>query len=305
MQRTLLASTLACLVLVPATIAASAAERAAVNRRTGLFEPPIADLRKAAERGDRAELTRAAGRLGPARLGKALADPDRRTVLAALEGIPLVPGGVLLFDQVAPLAGSTEVVLRERAIRTLAALLGGNEADRLAEWEVPAESTRAACQALAAAAANENELPALRLAAVQGLADAGATCAASFTPAKLLSSRDPEVRRAAVLALPLSPETKGHLLAAAKDSDLRVAAAAGARLCSLHTKSHTPLPQVGLSRLVIAGSAAIEDVIEMLPCLASSKDAEDGKALETLRASGPAAVRDAIKSLASPSKGGT
>jgi hypothetical protein len=302
MQRTLLVS-LACLALLPLLSSAHAGERASVNHRTGLVEPPLSSLRKAAERGDRTELARAAGRLGLARLGEALADPDRRTVLAALDGIPLVSAGVLLIDQVAPLAGSTDVLLRERAIRTLAALLGDNASDRLVLWEVPTESTRAACQALATAATNEHELLALRLAAIQGLADAGGACAASFTPTKLLSSRDPEVRRAAVLALPSSPETQGSLSVAVKDGDLRVATAAGARLCSLHTTSQTPLPM--LSRLALAEGAAVEDVIEMLPCLASSKDSEDGKALETLRERGPSAVRNAIRSLDTAGKNGS
>jgi hypothetical protein len=288
--------------LVPAALlalagAALAADRASVNRRTGLFEPPLSDLRKAAERGDRAELARAAGRLGPARLAKALADPDRRIVLATLEGIPLVASGVLLLDNILPLLGSTDETIRSRAVRVVSGLLGGNDRDRLTEWEVSSETTRAACQGLALVATNEKERLATRLLAMQGLADAAATCTGSLPPAQLLSSHEPDIRRAAVLALQPEPATNGALLAVAKDSDGRVAAAAGARLCSRQAKNR-PLPgQPPLRQLALAQDAAPEDVIEILPCLATSSDPADQSALESLRESGPSAVRDAIKSL--------
>jgi hypothetical protein len=296
MKGTILVSTLACWSLLALAAPARAGERAAVNRRTGLFETPLADLRKAAERGDRAELARAAGRLGLGRLAKALADPDRRTVLAALEGIPLVASGILLLDQVLPLIASADAAIRARAVRTATGLLGDGDPDRLAEWEIPAETTRAACRALAAAAANENEQIATRLAAMQGLADATATCAGSLKPAQLLSSRVPEIRRAAVLALPAELAANDALLAAARDSDGRVAAAAGARLCARRAKTRALPAQPPLRQLALADGAAAEDVIDILPCLLDSKDPADGKALEELRERGPGAVRDALKS---------
>ena len=59
------------------SVLAGAAERASINRRTGLYEPPVSDLRKAAERGDRAELSRAATRLGPAHLDLGPSSPLR------------------------------------------------------------------------------------------------------------------------------------------------------------------------------------------------------------------------------------
>jgi hypothetical protein len=101
-----------------------------------------------------------------------------------------------------------------------------------------------------------------------------------------------------VLALPATPEANNLLLASAKDHDSRVAAAAGARLCSRQTKGRALPAQPPLAKLALADGAAVEDVIEMLPCLVSSKDPADGKTLETLRESGSAVVRDAIKSLA-------
>ena len=104
------------------TSAAPAAEHSTINRRTGLYEPPLTELRKASERGDRAELARTASRLGPNRLTKALTDPDRRIVLAALEAAPLFAEGVLLLDGIVPLIGSTDDDVRERATADLAAL---------------------------------------------------------------------------------------------------------------------------------------------------------------------------------------
>lgn len=297
MRRTLLSSLLVGVALLAGAWPTRAAERARVNQRTGLFEPPLVDLRKAAERGDRAELARVAVRLGPARLAKGLSDPDRRTVLAALQGVPLLRSGILLLDPVAALTGSSDQEIREQALHALSALLATDDTDRLAEWEIPLESTRGACQALAAAAVNVRETSSLRLVAVQGLADAGANCASSFEPSRLSASSDPALRRAAVLALPPSSQASRLLLAATKDSDVRVAAAAAACLCARRMAGQAlPVPSL-LAELALAESAAVEDVIDMLPCLAASKDPADGKALETLRGRGPAVIRDAIRSL--------
>jgi hypothetical protein len=292
------AVTLPTLVLCGALLspAATHAERAGVNRRTGLFEVPLGDLRRAAEQGDRAELARTAERLGPARLGKALGGADRRVTLAALEAIPLVPAGVLLLEQVLPLDGATDVGIREWALRATAALLGGG-GERFVEWEVAAESVHGACQALATAATSPTEKPGHRLLALQGLADAGATCAGDWQPGKLLTSPDADVRRAGVLALPATTAASESLAAAARDGDGRVAAAAGARLCGLRAKQRPPAAAPPLRQLALADGAATEDVIEILPCLSSSKDPEDQKALATLGESGPSVVRDAIKAL--------
>jgi hypothetical protein len=285
---------LAGLALLAPAAPARAAERPTVNRRTGLFEIPASDLRKAAERGDRAELSRAAERLGPARLGKALADPDRRLVLAALEGIPLLASGILLLDQVVPLLGSTDAAIRERAVRTTAALLATSDPELLAEWEVPAETMAASCRGMAALAANEGATVTARLAALQGLADAGPLCAGSFEPARLLGSAPAEIRRAAVLALPATSGTNEMLIRAARDPDGRVAAAAGARLCQRRAKR--PAAERPLRELATAEGAAPEDVVDMVPCLAASTEVADQKTLLDLREHGPSAVRDAVKS---------
>ena len=273
---------------------AYAGDRPAVNRGTGLFEPPLSDLRKAAERGDRAELARVAARLGPARVARALQDPDRRTVLAALDSVPLLTSGILLLDQVLPLLASTDEIVRARAVRAASALLAGSDAVRLGDWDVADETTRAICQSLAIVAANEAEALPTRLLAVQGLWDAPAVCAASRKPAELLASREPEIRRASVLGLLPSSVPMGALVAATQDRDGAVAAAAGARLCERRAKNQ-PLPaEPPLRKLALAEDALPEDVIGMLPCLAASADPADRKAIEELKASGTTTVREAI-----------
>jgi hypothetical protein len=274
-----------------------AAERPTVNRRTGLCELPLVELRRAAEQDDRSELARTAERLGPARLGKALGSGDRRVVLAALEGIPLVPAGALLLDQVLPLDGAPDVAVRERALGATSALLGGG-GQLLTEWEVPAETVRAACRALAAAAADPALKLGHRLLALQGLFDAGPTCAGDWQPAALLTATEPEIRRAGVLALPATAGTNESLFAAARDPDGRVAAAVGARLCALRGKPRPPATTPPLRQLALADGAAPEDILDILPCLTSSKDPEDQKALAALAESGPGVVRDAIKAKA-------
>ena len=277
------------------TSAAPAAERSTINRRTGLYEPPLTELRKASERGDRAELARTASRLGPNRLAKALTDSDRRTVLAALDAAPLFAEGVLLFDGIVPLLGSTDDDVRERAVRSTVALLHEHDRTSLAEWEVSNETVGAACQALLRVAGKDSEKLSARLAALQGLADAATYCGATTPLAELAAKGPAEIRRAAVLALPIdgSQVAQSALVAASKDADSKVAAAAGARLCRTHTPVANATP---LRQLVLGADVLAEDVVDMLPCLAASKDPADHKAIDQLTASGSPAIKAAIKS---------
>jgi hypothetical protein len=297
MKRTLRTGALLVTTSLALASTSRAADRATVNRRTGLYELPTADLRKAAERGDRAELSRVAARLGPARLGKALQDPDRRTVLAALDGAALLISGILLLESVSPLLASTDEGIRAHAVAAVAALLAASDDVRLADWEVSGETTQATCQALAALAAKEAEPLPTRLLAIQGLADAPAVCTAARRPADLLASREPEIRRAAVVVLLPSSAPTSVLVAATQDRDASVAAAAGARLCERRGKNQ-PAPAVRpLRKLALADGALAEDVIGMLPCLAASADLADRKAVDELQTSGATAVREAIKRL--------
>jgi hypothetical protein len=287
--------TLVCLALLAPVGTVQAGDRAAVNHRTGLFEPSVTELRKAAERGDRTELARAAGRLGPARLAKALTDPDRRVVLAALDGLPQVESGILVLDNVLAVVASTDQALRARAVHTVASLLAGHDPASLGEWEVPDETLQATCQVLVGVAGKEGEQVPTRLLAIQGLLDVGATCVAGIKPTLLLASPEPEIRRATVLFLLPESASNDSFLAAARDSDPCVAAAAGVRLCKRRSKGKALPSQPPLRQLAMAPGAAPEDVIEMLPCLIAGTDPEDRKAVNELRTSGPAAVRDALK----------
>ena len=289
--------TLACSAQLAFMASAHAGDRATVNRRTGLIEPPLSDLRKAAERGDRAELARVTTRLGPARVAKALQDPDRRTVMAGLDAVPMLTSAILLLDDLLPLIASTDENVRARAVRAASALMATNDGARFEEWEVAEETTRATCQALAVVAANESESLPTRLLAIQGLLDAPAPCAPARRPTELLAAREPEIRRAAVLGLLPDSVPIGALVAATQDRDGRVAAAAGARLCERRAKNQ-PLPaERPLRQLALAEGASPEDVMEMLPCLATSADPADRSAIAELKANGAAVVREAIERL--------
>ncbi len=290
---------LGCTALLALAGAAYAGQHAAINHRTGLYDLPLSNLRKADEREDRVELARVAARLGPARVGEALQDRDRRIVLAALDAVPLLTSGVLLLDGVLPLLTSTDEAIRGRAVGAAAALLATTDAVRLASFEVPEETTQAICQALARVAANESETLSTRLLAVQGLADAPVACAvarkAEDLAASLLASREPEIRRAAVLVLLPMTAPASALLAATRDPDGEVAAAAGARLCERRATNPPLAAEPPLRKLALASGALPEDVIGILPCLANSPDPADHKALDDLQDTGPAAVRKAIR----------
>ena len=67
------------------------------NPRTGRLMPAFAELVKAYKRGDRAALARVADRMGPVRLGEAVASRDPGVGEAALEALPLAHGGLLLI----------------------------------------------------------------------------------------------------------------------------------------------------------------------------------------------------------------
>jgi hypothetical protein len=290
-------------------VGAWAAERVPINRHTGLFEPPVSDLRRASERGDRAELARVATRLGAARLSRLLADPDRKTLLAALDAAPLVEGGVLLLETVAPLLASSDGPVRARAVAATAALFAQSGPMLLGEYEVAPETVSAACHALAALAASDGEPMGTRISAIQAVMDTGSACRDHLKLGVLLASREPEIRRAAVLAVPevAAGSARGPLATAVKDTDARVAGAAAARLCRLLGPRQAILPP--LHDLALAGEVPAEDVVDLLPCLAASGDAADQKALTQLQQGGRAVLRDALKRLretrqATPSSAG-
>jgi hypothetical protein len=269
---------------------AAGAEHPSTNRHTGLVETPLAGLRKAAERGDRAELGRQAARIGVARLARALADPDRGLVLAALDSAPYAPGRLLLLDAVLARCDSADASIRERALRTVGVLLDGADPELLGAWEVPIEIAQTACGILAASASRRDRTLDARLAALQSLADAGALCAGKNDLQALLRDPSPDIRRAGILVIaPTNPQALSALREAIKDPDPGVAAAAGVALCReqhVPRLKPNPAPTPPWRGLVVAQSTPAEDAAEMLTCLTESNDPSDAKVLEDLRAKG-------------------
>jgi hypothetical protein len=280
----------------------AAAERPSYNRRTGLLEVPLQGLRKAAERGDRAELGRWAARIGVARLAKAMADPDRSLALAALDSVPYLPDRLLLLDAVLAQCDSADAQLGERALRTIGALLGDADPGLLDAWEVPAEVAQRACRVLTAAASGAGRAIEVRLAALQSLADANALCAGRNDLSALMHDASPDIRRAAILVLPPNGALSA-LREASKDADPGVVAATGVALCRQQLAARgklgpPPVPARPLRELVLAPGTPAEDEAEMLACLADSTDSADAKAMEELRRKGSPLLRDLAKPVA-------
>jgi hypothetical protein len=277
------------------------AERPSYNRRTGLLEVSLLGLRKAAERGDRAEMGRWAARIGVARLAKALADPDRSLVLAALDSVLYLPDRLLLLDAVLAQCDSSDTRVDERALQTLGALLGDADAALLDAWDVPDEIAGRACRVLSVAAGRTDRSNNVRLAALQSLADANALCAGRNDLSALTHDPSPDVRRAAVLVLPSDGALSlSALREASKDADPGVAAAAGAALCRQQLAPHAkPTPPSAPVRpwreIVLAPGTPAEDAAEILSCLADSTDPTDVKTIEELRSKGSPLLRDLAK----------
>jgi hypothetical protein len=200
-----------------------------------------------------------------------------------------LPERLLLLDGVLAQCDSTDAQLGEQALRTAGALLGDADASLLETWEVPVEVTGRACRILAAVAAREDRAIEVRLAALQGLADANAICAGRNDIMALVHDRSADIRRAAVLALPPNgARTSPVLREASKDANPGVVAATGVALCRQQQASRAkPAPPSAPARpwreLVLAPSTPAEDAAEMLPCLVDSGDPTDAKAIEELR----------------------
>lgn len=272
----------------------AAAQKPTFNRRTGLYEPPLAELARAAERGDRAELARCADRIGPARLAAAMRGADQEIALAALEGALTLPGSARLMEAVSPLLAGPDVIA-ERAALTLGRMLDGAEPREIADWDVPPDAVARACGALVDLAARDAAAVNARLAALEALAESSVHCRPPAKLAALLRHASPDLRRAAALALAPAEGTGAALQAALADTDPRVAAAAGAAVCRQLARTGfrgTSAPPPAWHKLVLADGTPVEDALEMLPCLARSPDAADKKALGQLARGRPGPLRD-------------
>ncbi len=259
-----------------------AADKAAYNRRTGLMEPNLVGLRRAAERGDRAELGRWAERIGPARMAHALAEGDRDLVLAVLDGVVALPGRLLLLEAILPLCDSPDPGIAERATRTLGQILAEADPAQLQAWEVPGELVRRSCEKLAHVAAAQAN-PDGRLTALQSLNDGAALCLSRVDLTPLVRDASPEIRRAVLLTIrPREAAAMAAVRQAARDTDPGVAAAAGASLCRMHLAGIRAAGERPLRELMVAPGTPVEDAAEMMVCLAASNDPADSKVLQEL-----------------------
>jgi hypothetical protein len=258
------------------------------NRHTGLFEPPFSELERSVERGDRAEVARWAERIGPARLAGVLRSGDRAVLIAALEAAPALHGAARLLEATTPLAGASDATVAERAVRALGVMLDGSEPRALEDWDVPVDTVGRACRALADAATKASG-QAVRLAALDALSDASASCkSAPIGP--LLADGVAAVRRAGLLALrPRDDLATPDLQKAIADPDPGVVSAAVVTWCRRRLAQPATAPltssMLPLLRALVMTDAttSVEDALEMLPCLASSTDAADRQALEQIK----------------------
>jgi hypothetical protein len=290
--------------------AAGAAPRAGrtrgANARTGRATPPVAELVRAARKNDRAALERLAARFGVARLGEAVASRDEAVALAALAAVPVARGGALLAGVVADRMDGADAAVASASARTLGELLAGDTPGALAAWELPPDVLARACGGLRALAGRAAAPLTPRLAALDALASARASCGASGDVTALARDGSPAVRRAAVLLLrPADAVAAPALRAAIVDPDPAVAAAATATVCaradaaSLRRKGDALIDGAEAAARTLAPAPATrpEDAVEMMLCLAAAATPADRVALDKLRAGPPSAVRDAALEL--------
>jgi hypothetical protein len=271
---------------------APAGNRLTFDRRTGLAETSVAALAAASSRGDKAELARWAERIGPARLGALLQASDRDVLHAALDGARVLEGGERLLMPVTRLLGNEDAKVAERAAATLADFLRADRLGKLAEWEVSSAEITAACSALARIADRAAAPLALRVAALEALAEGHAFCRVSIPLGTLSGDVSPEIRRAALLTPQIvrvqSVETIGEL---SRDPVPQVAGAAATVWCRHKLESlrkgapgDEARQRLGRMRaLVLMDNTPAEDTAEMLPCLGLSPNPEDKRAFETAR----------------------
>jgi hypothetical protein len=283
------------LAAAPAAAAGKAGRPRGGNARTGRAMPPLAELVKAARKNDRAALERLAARLGVARLGEGARAADAAVAQAALAAIPLARGGVLLTGTVTDRLAAEDPAVAAAAARTLGTLLEGDVPTLLAEWEVPPDVVTRACAGLRGLAARADAATPVRLAALDGLAAAQATCPASAEVAALLRDPAPGVRRAAALVIGPS-EALGAGLA---DPDATVSSACAATVCRRVDPAARRKPDALVERataaaraLALAPTTPPEDAVEMLACLAAAGTPADRASLEKLRAGAPSPLRD-------------
>ncbi len=270
------------------------AEKRRIDTRTGMLEVPIDELVVAIKRKDRAEIGRTAERIGPARLAQALRRPDAASVNAALTGIGILPGGTRLIGAVTDLFVTADPPIAAAAAHTLGQLLAPVTTAQLDDWEVPPDLVETACIALRGAATLAANPTTVRLAALNGLADAHTICAPTPELIALLRDPTPVVRRAAALVVrPQQRLATGGFAAGTRDIDKGVASVSVAALCELLAVpgmgpkggAKEPLwdqTRQAARRMVVAHDTPAEDAVQMLDCLDPTL-ASDRQILDGLR----------------------
>ncbi|HEY0714674.1 MAG TPA: hypothetical protein VGF45_18475 [Polyangia bacterium] len=269
--------------------------RSSFDARTGLAEPALASLIAASNRGDRNEMSRLVERIGVARLTAILMGTerpgDRPSLLAALDAVRFLDGGVRLLALVARLAGDGDARIAERAARAVGELLRADQLDKLAEWEISHEEVYSACAALSRIVSGQNATAPLRIAALEALSEAHSFCRSGIGLEGMTADFAPEVRRAALLAPQIGQTTSADVIGDLIEDPVPIVAGAAASVwCrSQYEKLRKGAGEVEKRRLfrmrmlLLADVAPAEDTSEMLPCLSLSKDPEDVSTVEIVR----------------------
>jgi hypothetical protein len=276
------------------------------NARTGRLSPALAELVKASKRGDRAALGRVADRLGPARLGAAVASTEPGVWEAALAAAPLARGGVLLVGAIAAELKTPDPARAIAAVTALGSLLDGASPTELEDWDVPADEIAEACAALEAQPTRVGAPATLRLAAMDAIAAAAPTCGAPPDLAPIAHDAAPGVRRAATLLAATGDRRPAALRDGIADPDRGVSAAATAAACRVEArtahggKTEPPPPAaIATARALIAAPATPpEDAVEMLDCLAAAGTTADWGLVDQLQQRPPSPLRDRAVELA-------
>jgi len=280
----------------------------AVDPRTGMIVQPLAPLAAAEKKGDAAEITRLAERVGWSRLLAAATGRDKGDALTALAALPLLPGSVRGLAPVTPLLAVLDPPLSTAASRAVAGMLAGVSFASADEWDVAPDVVSSACAGLRTLALRPEAAEEARLAALTGLGGATAVCASSMDVAGLLGDPNPAVRRAAALITRpverLAPGTSG---VGVKDADKGVAAAAASAICRAwsgpraggHGGAREPVwnqARDAARRLLREPDIAPEDLVDMTSCLDPGTN-EDRALLAALAKNKAAPVKDRAKEL--------
>lgn len=256
------------------------------------------ELVAAARAGDRGKLGEEAARIGAAGLVKLLDSSDRATRAAALAAAPLAPDPWVLGPALVARLDDADRPASSAAARALATIAEGLDRETIEDGEAPPDEIAAIATGCAAAARRGDLAPDVRVGAL--------ACAAALGTElpELLADHEPEVRRAAIYALPAADATIRTALAArvTGDADVAVAATAASAICRDDPAAAlAALPADAHARLrALAVDAAVEPgvVVGLIPCLRAGEkagDKDDKATLQTLAKKGPRPVRDFLR----------